>query len=83
MAIIGTIIIGFIVGLIARWIMPGTTPLGCLLTVLLGIGGAVVGKFVGQALGMYKEGDPAGFFMSLVGALIIMYIHNLLSRRPS
>lgn len=81
MSIIGTIIIGFVVGLLARWIMPGTTPLGCILTILLGIGGAVVGKFVGQSLGMYKEGDPAGFFMSLVGALIILYIHNMLSRR--
>lgn len=83
MSILGTIIIGFIVGLIARWLMPSTTPLGCILTVLLGIGGAVVGKFVGQALGMYKGDDPAGFFMSLVGALIILYIHNLLSRRTS
>jgi len=82
MGIIIAIIIGFVVGLIARALMPGSDPAGFILTTLLGIGGSLVGKFVGQALGLYHEGQPAGFFMSLVGAMLILFIFHLV-RRPS
>lgn len=81
MSILWTIIIGFIVGLLARAIMPGKDALGFILTVLLGIGGAILGKYIGQALGLYHEGDNAGFFMSLVGALIILFIYHLIVNR--
>jgi uncharacterized membrane protein YeaQ/YmgE (transglycosylase-associated protein family) len=77
MGIITTIIIGFVVGLIARALMPGRDALGFIVTTLLGIGGAFLGKFMGQAMGIYQEGDPAGFFMSLLGALIILFIHRV------
>lgn len=76
MSIILTIIIGFIVGLIARALMPGKDPAGFILTTLLGIGGALLGKFLGQVLGFYGEGESAGFFMSLIGAMIILFIYN-------
>lgn len=83
MSIIGTIIIGFIVGLFARVLIPGRNPLGCILTILLGICGAVVGKLLGNALGVYTETEQAGFFMSLVGAMVILYVHNIITRPPA
>lgn len=81
MGIITSIIIGFVVGLLARAIMPGRDALGFILTTLLGIGGALLGKYLGQAIGLYKEGDPVGFFMSVVGALVLLLIYNLLIKR--
>lgn len=83
MSILWTIIIGFIVGLLARAIMPGRDAIGFILTILLGIGGAMLGKFLGQALGIYKEGDPVGFIASLVGALIILFIYNMIFRKTA
>lgn len=80
MSIIGTIVIGFFVGLFARLLIPGRNPLGCILTILLGICGAVVGKYIGVALGVYTETDQSGFFMSLIGAMFILYAHNLITR---
>ncbi|MCE2983662.1 MAG: GlsB/YeaQ/YmgE family stress response membrane protein [Parachlamydia sp.] len=76
MSIIATIIIGFVVGLIARFLMPGRDPLGFIWTTLLGIGGALIGQFLGQALGLYHEGEPAGFLMSLLGAMLLLFIYN-------
>lgn len=76
-----TILIGFVVGLLARAIMPGRDPMGVIMTTLLGIGGALLGKYIGQSLGLYKDEDPVGFFMSLLGALIILLIYKLLLRR--
>lgn len=81
MGIILTIVIGFVVGLIARAIMPGKDVMGFILTTLLGIGGALIGKFLGQGLGFYKEGEPAGFFMSLLGAVILLFIYNLFRKK--
>lgn len=81
MSIFVTIIVGFFVGLFARAIMPGKDAMGFILTTLLGIGGALIGKFLGQALGLYVEGEPAGFFMSLFGAMILLLIYNQLRKR--
>lgn len=77
MGVISTIIIGFVVGLIARLLMPGRDAAGFILTTLLGIGGAFIGKYLGMAMGIYNEGDPAGFFMSLFGALILLFLHRV------
>lgn len=81
MSLIWTIFIGFIVGLFARALMPGKDTFGFIITTLLGIGGAVVGRFIGQTFGLYNENDPAGFFMSLVGALILLFFYNMFFRK--
>ena len=81
MSIIWTIIIGFVVGLIARALMPGKDVSGFIVTTLLGIGGAFVGKFLGEALGFYHGDEPAGFFMSLVGAMLLLLIFHVFNRK--
>jgi uncharacterized membrane protein YeaQ/YmgE (transglycosylase-associated protein family) len=67
-------VIGFIVGLIARAILPGTQSLGLILTAVLGIAGALIAGFIGQAAGWYAEGQPAGFIASVVGAIVLLFI---------
>lgn len=66
--------VGFVVGLVARAIMPGTQSLGIVLTALLGIAGSFVAGFLGQALGLYQAGQGAGFIGSVVGALIVLFV---------
>ncbi len=77
MSIIGTILIGFIVGVIAKLLMPGRDPGGFIITTLLGIAGAFVAKYIGQALGWYSENDSAGFLASVVGAIILLALYRL------
>jgi len=67
-------IIGFVVGLIARAILPGTQSLGIILTAVLGIAGSLLAGFAGQALGWYTQGQPAGFIASIVGAIVLLFI---------
>lgn len=83
MAIISTIFIGFIVGLFARALMPGKDVVGFIMTTLLGIGGAVVGRFIGQGIGVYSQDQSAGFFMSLLGAMILLFIYNNLKKNSA
>jgi uncharacterized membrane protein YeaQ/YmgE (transglycosylase-associated protein family) len=73
------IIIGLVAGAIAKAIMPGRDPGGCLLTILLGIGGAVLAGFLGQQLGWYRQGEGAGFIAAIVGAVLILGIYKLAS----
>lgn len=80
MSIIWAIIVGFIVGVIAKLLMPGKDPKGFIITTLLGIGGAFVGKFIGQGLGMYTPDQPAGFFMSIIGAMVLLFIYHLATK---
>jgi len=77
MSIIGTILIGFIVGIVAKLLMPGRDPGGFIITTLLGIAGAFVAKYIGQALGWYSENDSAGFLASVVGAIILLALYRL------
>ncbi len=72
MSIIGTIVIGFIVGLVARFVKPGDDRMGLLFTTIVGIVGAFVGQFLGQALGIYSSNEPAGFIGAVVGAVVIL-----------
>ena len=72
--IIGMIVIGFIVGLVARAILPGTQALGFILTTLLGIAGSFVAGYIGQAFGLYRAGEGAGFLGSVVGAMVLLFI---------
>ena len=73
------IIIGLIAGAIAKAIMPGRDPGGCLMTILLGIGGAVLAGFLGQQLGWYRQGEGAGFLAAIVGAVLILAIYRLVA----
>ena len=74
------IVLGLIVGAVAKLIMPGGDPGGIIITILLGIAGALVGGFLGRAMGFYQEGQPAGFIMSVVGALILLGGYRVLRR---
>ncbi|HKX44772.1 MAG TPA: GlsB/YeaQ/YmgE family stress response membrane protein [Burkholderiaceae bacterium] len=76
-------IIGFVVGLIARAILPGTQSLGIILTAVLGIAGAFVAGFIGQALGWYAPGQPAGFIASVVGAIVLLFVVSKLKGSSS
>jgi uncharacterized membrane protein YeaQ/YmgE (transglycosylase-associated protein family) len=67
-------IVGFVVGLIARALLPGTQKLGLILTAVLGIAGSFIAGFVGQALGWYEAGEGAGFIGSIVGAIVLLFI---------
>jgi len=84
MTIIWAIIIGFIVGIVAKFLMPGRDPGGFIVTALLGIVGAVVASFLGQAMGFYAAGQSAGFIGAVVGAIVVLFIYNLVvrGRRP-
>jgi uncharacterized membrane protein YeaQ/YmgE (transglycosylase-associated protein family) len=77
MGIIGTIIIGFFVGLVARFLRPGDDRMGIFFTTLVGIVGALVGRFLGQAMGIYRSNEPAGFVGAVVGAVLVLAVLNL------
>ena len=83
MSILWTIVIGFIVGVIAKFIMPGdkTEPKGFILTSILGIVGAFVATYLGQAVGWYKPGETAGFLASVVGAVVLLFVYGLIVGR--
>jgi uncharacterized membrane protein YeaQ/YmgE (transglycosylase-associated protein family) len=81
MAILGWILFGLIVGALAKLVMPGRAPGGIIVTMLLGIAGAVLGGFVGRAMGLYGEGDAAGFLMSFLGAILLLVLYRLMVRR--
>ncbi len=76
MGLLGAIIIGFIAGAIAKALMPGKDPGGCLITSLLGIGGAVVATYLGQFLGLYYPGERAGFIGAVIGAMILLALYR-------
>ena len=75
MSIIGTIFIGLIVGLIARFIKPGNDSMGWIMTILLGVGGSIAATYGGQALGIYKVGESAGFIGAVIGAVVLLVIY--------
>jgi len=81
--IIGWIIFGLIVGALAKLVMPGRDPGGIIVTMLLGIAGAVAGGFIGRALGWYGPNDSAGFLMSFVGAIILLWIYRMIVGRSA
>jgi uncharacterized membrane protein YeaQ/YmgE (transglycosylase-associated protein family) len=78
---LGWIVFGLIVGVIAKLLMPGRDPGGFVITILLGIAGALLGGFVGRALGLYREGEAAGFLMSLLGAILLLTLYRVLGGR--
>jgi uncharacterized membrane protein YeaQ/YmgE (transglycosylase-associated protein family) len=83
MGIISTIIVGLIVGAIARFVLPGDQKMGWILTCLLGIGGSLIAGYVGQAMGWYAVGEAAGWIASVVGAVILLVVVQMVRRRSS
>ena len=77
---IGAIIIGGLAGLVAKFLMPGRDPGGFIITILLGIGGALVATWIGQAVGWYRAGEGAGFIGAVVGAIIILFLYRMVTR---
>lgn len=77
MSILGTIVVGFIVGLIARALKPGDDRMGLIMTTLLGIAGAFIARYAGVAMGWYQEDQAAGWIASIVGAVVLLVIYGL------
>jgi uncharacterized membrane protein YeaQ/YmgE (transglycosylase-associated protein family) len=80
MQVLGIILIGLVVGLIARFLTPGPNPRGIIVTVVIGVVGAVIATYGGQALGLYQVGEPAGFFGSVLGAIVLLVLLRLIGR---
>jgi uncharacterized membrane protein YeaQ/YmgE (transglycosylase-associated protein family) len=80
-AVLSWIVFGLIVGALAKLVMPGDDPGGIIVTILLGIAGAMVGGLLGRALGFYGEGEPAGYIMSILGAIVLLALYRMMTRR--
>lgn len=83
MTLIWTIIVGFIVGLLARFVMPGRDSMGFIFTTLLGVVGALIAQMLGQAVGWYAPGEPAGLIASVLGAVLVLWIGNQVRGRTA
>jgi uncharacterized membrane protein YeaQ/YmgE (transglycosylase-associated protein family) len=79
--ILWTLVIGLVVGAIAKLLTPGRDPGGCIITILIGIAGAFVAGYLGRAVGWYQPGQPAGFIASIIGAMVLLLIYRLISRK--
>ena len=82
MSVLGWILFGLVVGIIARFLMPGRDPGGIAATIILGIVGALLGGWIGRSAGWYQPGDPVGFVMAVIGAIILLVLYRLFVRRP-
>lgn len=83
MDILWMLIIGLIVGAIAKFLMPGKDPGGFIVTIIIGIVGAMVAGFLGRSLGWYNNGEPVGFIASVLGAILLLFLYRLVTRRSS
>ena len=83
MHIIGWIVFGLVVGIVAKFLMPGRDPGGFVLTAVLGIAGALVGGFLGRSLGWYREGDPVGFVVAVLGAILLLVVYRVTAGRTA
>ena len=80
MGILGWVLFGLVVGIVAKLLMPGRDPGGFIITTLLGIVGAVIGGFLGRSLGLYGPGEPAGFLMATLGAVVLLLVYRMMKR---
>jgi len=81
LSILGTIVVGFIVGLIARAVKPGDDKLGWIMTTVLGVAGSLAATYAGSAMGWYAPGQPAGWIASVVGAVVLLVIYGLIKKK--
>lgn len=80
-AFLGTVFVGLIVGLIARAIKPGDDKMGWIMTILLGVLGALLAGYVGRAMGFYQAGEPVGWIASIIGAIVLLFIYDVVRRK--
>lgn len=80
MSVLAWIVSGLIIGVIAKLLMPGNDPGGIIVTILLGIAGAFVGSYLGQVLGWYQPGQPAGWIASILGAIVLLGLYRVVRR---
>ena len=83
MGIIWTILIGFVIGIVAKFLMPGRDPAGFIITVVIGIVGSFIASYLGGAMGLYRVGEPAGFIASVIGAMILLFGYRMFAGRSS
>lgn len=82
MGVLGWIVFGLVVGIIAKLVVPGRDPGGLVLTIVLGIVGALVGGYLGRILGLYGPNDPVGFLMALGGSILLLVLYRMMAGRP-
>lgn len=82
-SLIGIILFGLVVGVVAKLLMPGKDPGGFIITILLGIAGALVGSWLGRVLGWYGPNEAAGFFMAVLGSILLLFIYRMIMGRRS
>ena len=76
MSILGWIVFGLIVGFVAKLLMPGRDPGGFVVTIMIGVVGALIGGFLGRILGLYRENDPVGFIMAVIGSIVLLWAYR-------
>jgi uncharacterized membrane protein YeaQ/YmgE (transglycosylase-associated protein family) len=81
MSILGWILFGLVVGILARFLMPGRDPGGFVVTIVLGVVGALLGGFLGRSVGWYQEGEPVGFLMAVLGAIVLLAVYRVFAGR--
>jgi uncharacterized membrane protein YeaQ/YmgE (transglycosylase-associated protein family) len=81
--LIGMVVFGLVIGALAKLLMPGKDPGGILITVLVGVVGSLVGGFLGRLMGLYQQGQPAGWFMSLIGAVLLLWVYRMATRKKA
>lgn len=81
MSIIWTILIGFIVGIVAKFLMPGRDPAGFFITAIIGIVGSIIATYLGRFMGFYRVGESAGFIAAVVGAIILLFLYRMVTGR--
>jgi uncharacterized membrane protein YeaQ/YmgE (transglycosylase-associated protein family) len=81
MGVIGWIIFGLLVGIVAKFLMPGRDPGGFVITAIIGIVGALLGGYLGRAIGWYREGDPVGFVVAVLGSIVLLALYRLMVGR--
>jgi uncharacterized membrane protein YeaQ/YmgE (transglycosylase-associated protein family) len=81
MGVIGWIVFGLIVGIVAKFLMPGRDPGGFVITGIIGIVGALLGGYLGRAIGWYREGEPVGFVVAVIGSIVLLALYRLLAGR--